>query len=68
LPKLAYQYTDITTVKVNIDYHIQYDDHFYSIQHYLVGEEIQLHAKEYLVEFFFHSNASLAMRENTILA
>jgi transposase len=55
LPKQTYQYTDITTVKVNIDYHIQYDDHFYSIPHHLVGEAIELHAKEYLIELYFHN-------------
>lgn len=55
LPKQVYQYTDIKTVKVNIDYHVQYDDHFYSIPHHLVGENIELHAKDYLIEFYFHN-------------
>lgn len=55
LPKHVYQYTDIKTVKVNIDYHIQYDDHFYSIPHHLVGEKIELHAKEFLIEIYFHN-------------
>ncbi len=55
LPKQIYQYTDIKTVKVNIDYHVQYDDHFYSIPHHLVGEKIELHAKEFLIEFYFHN-------------
>jgi len=27
LPKQAYQYTDIKTVKVNVDYHIQHQSH-----------------------------------------
>ena len=55
LPKQSYQYTDITTVKVNIDYHVQYEDHFYSIPHHLVGEAIELHAKEYIIELYFHN-------------
>lgn len=55
LPKQTYQYTDIKTVKVNIDYHIQYDDHFYSVPHHLVGEKLELHAKEHLVELYFHN-------------
>ena len=54
LPKQVYQYTDIKTVKVNIDYHIQYDDHFYSVPHHLVGEKLELHAKEHLIELYFH--------------
>ncbi len=54
LPKHAYQYTDIRQVKVNIDYHIQYQEHFYSVPHHLVGERIELHAKDNLVELYFH--------------
>lgn len=55
LPKQSYQYTDIKTVKVNIDYHIQYEDHFYSVPHHLVGEKLELHAKEYLIELYFQN-------------
>ena len=55
LPKQVYQYTDIKTVKVNIDYHIQYDNHFYSVPHHLVGEKLELHAKDYLIELYFHN-------------
>ena len=54
LPKQAYQYTDIKTVKVNIDYHIQYDQHLYSVPHHLVGEKLDLHAKDQLIEVYFH--------------
>jgi len=34
LPKHAYQYTDIKTVRVNIDYHL------YSVPHHCVGEQV----------------------------
>jgi len=54
LPKQAYEYTDIKTVKVNIDYHVQYDQHLYSVPHHLVGEKLELHAKEHLIELIFH--------------
>ncbi len=55
LPKQAYQYTDIKTVKVNIDYHIQYQDHIYSVPHHLVGEKLELHAKDKLIELYFQN-------------
>ncbi len=55
LPKQVYQYTDIKTVKVNIDYHLQYDNHLYSVPHHLVGEKLELHAKEHLIELYFHN-------------
>ncbi len=54
LPKQAYQYTDIKTVKVNVDYHIQYDQRLYSVPHHLVGEKLELHAKDRLIELYFH--------------
>jgi transposase len=55
LPKQTYQYTDIKTVKVNIDYHLQYDNHLYSVPHHLVGEKLELHAKDHLIELYFHN-------------
>ncbi len=55
LPKQAYQYTDIKVVKVNIDYHIQYDNHLYSVPHHLVGEKLEIHAKNSLIELYFHN-------------
>ena len=53
LPKQPYQYTEIKTVKVNIDYHIQFDQHLYSVPHHLVGEQLTLHASDQLIELFF---------------
>lgn len=53
LPRQAYRYTDIKTVKVNVDYHIQYDRHLYSVPHHLVGEKLQLHAQDQLIELYF---------------
>ena len=55
LPKHQYQYTDIKTVKVNVDYHIQYDRHLYSVPHQLVGEKLELHAKDHLIEIYFQN-------------
>jgi len=55
LPRHAYQYTEIKTVKVNVDYHIQYAHHLYSVPHHLVGEKLELHANDNLVELYFHN-------------
>ncbi len=55
LPKHAYEYTYIKTVKVNVDYHVQYEDHLYSVPHQLVGEKLEIHAKDKLIEIFFHN-------------
>ena len=55
LPKHPYEYTEIKTVKVNIDYHIQYDQHLYSVPHHLVGVRIDVHATHALVSLYFHN-------------
>ena len=55
LPTKPYTYVDIKTVKVNIDYHVQYRQHQYSVPHQYVGEYLQLHASETLISLFFNS-------------
>jgi transposase len=54
LPKQAYQFVDIKTAKVAIDYHIPYDRHLYSVPHHCVGEAVEVHAGEHLLEVYFH--------------
>jgi len=53
LPKHAYQYTDIKTARVTIDYHLIYDQHLYSVPHHCVGERVELHAGDQLIEVYF---------------
>lgn len=55
LPRHAYQYVEIKTAKVNIDYHIQYDQHLYSVPHHCVGESVEIHASERLIEVYFQN-------------
>lgn len=55
LPKHTYQYTEIKTARVNIDYHIQYDQHLYSIPHHCVGERVEIHAGNNLIDIYFHN-------------
>jgi hypothetical protein len=53
LPQHPYRYVDIKSVKVNIDYHVQYEDHFYSAPHQYVGEDLELHAGDTLITLYF---------------
>ena len=55
LPKHAYQVVEIKTARVNIDYHIQYDQHLYSVPHHCVGEPVELQAGEQLIEVYFQN-------------
>lgn len=53
LPRQPYRYVAIKPVKVNIDYHVQYERHLYSAPHQYVGEQLELHAGDHLVELYF---------------
>ena len=53
LPKQPYRYVDIKPVKVNIDYHVEYQRHHYSVPHQYVGERLELHARDTIVQLYF---------------
>ena len=53
LPAQPYHYVAIKPVKVNIDYHVRYKDHDYSVPHQYVGERLEVHASQTLVEIYF---------------
>lgn len=56
LPKQPYSYVDIRRCKVNIDYHIAYDRHHYSVPHQYVGEQVEVHAGDHLVQVYFRQH------------
>lgn len=53
LPAQPYSYIAIKPVKVNIDYHVRYENHDYSVPHQYVGERLEVHAGDTLVEIYF---------------
>lgn len=52
LPATPYAYADWKQVKVNIDYHVSFDDHFYSAPYTLIGETLWCRATHRTVELF----------------
>jgi transposase len=46
LPAQSYQYADIKQARVHIDYHIEYDKHYYSVPHPLVKQAVEVHATD----------------------
>jgi len=52
LPRQPYRYVDIKPVKVNIDYHVHYQQHHYSVPHHYVGETLELHASDTLIRLY----------------
>jgi transposase len=57
LPLHPYRYVDIKPVKVNIDYHVHYQMHHYSVPHQYVGETLELHASDTLITLYFRQQA-----------
>lgn len=44
LPDSAYQYCNIKKARVHLDYHVEYDQHFYSVPYQLVKQAVMVHA------------------------
>lgn len=43
LPDSPYQYRDIKKARVHLDYHVEYDQHFYSVPYQLVKQAVMVH-------------------------
>ena len=52
LPMERYEYADWSLAKVNIDYHIEVERHYYSVPYQLVGERVEVRLTVSAVEIF----------------
>jgi len=52
LPAEPYQFAIWKKAKVNIDYHVEFSKHYYSVPHRLIGEKVFVRATERTVEVF----------------
>ena len=50
LPQKAYEYAEWKIATVSIDYHIEVDNHYYSVPHELKGEKLQVRLTAHTVE------------------
>jgi len=53
LPAQAYEFALWKKARVNIDYHVEFDKHYYSVPHTLIGKEVHIRATENTVEIFY---------------
>jgi transposase len=53
LPEKRYEVTTLKLAKVNIDYHIELEKHYYSVPYQLVRQEVWVRASEYQVTIHF---------------
>lgn len=56
LPKSAYQYVEIKSARVHIDYHIEYDKHYYSVPHHLIKEQVEVQASSTLISIYAYGH------------
>jgi transposase len=55
LPVRPFEYAEWAQPKVDISYHVEHDDHFYSVHFSYIGEKLELRATETTVEIFRRS-------------
>jgi transposase len=60
LPEKAYQFATWKIAKVNIDYHVAFEKHFYSVPHTLIHQQVEIRASERMVEIF-HKGQQVAL-------
>ncbi len=44
LPPSPYEYLEVKKARVHLDYHVEYDGHFYSVPYQLVKQNVMIHA------------------------
>jgi transposase len=52
LPTYPFQYVEVKRAKVNIDYHVTFKHHHYSVPHTYARQPVEIRASEKLVEIF----------------
>jgi transposase len=60
LPEKPYTFATWKKARVNLDYHVAFEKHFYSVPHTLVHQEVEIKATERMVEFF-HKGKQVAL-------
>lgn len=62
LPGQAFQFAQWKQAKVNFDYHIEFERHYYSVPYELVQQAVQIKVSEALIEVF-HDGKRVACHE-----
>jgi len=50
LPETPYEFVEEKTTRVNIDYHVEFDKHLYSVPHTLIHQEVRIRGTERMVQ------------------
>jgi transposase len=52
LPSSPYQYAEIKQARVHVDYHLEFDKHYYSVPHHLVKQAVEVQASHNMVVIY----------------
>jgi len=63
LPKNRYEYVEEKTAKVNIDYHIEFDKHFYSVPYRLIRQKVTVRATDKIVQIISRGETIIHARQ-----
>jgi transposase len=73
LPAERYQYGEWKTARVNIDYHAEFDQHWYSVPYQLTQQQVEIHATVSIVEILHkgvrvasHARSRIPYKHTTI--
>jgi transposase len=58
LPQTAFEYATWKAARVNIDYHVEFEKHFYSVPYGLIHQEVRIRATERMLEIFHKSKTA----------
>jgi transposase len=73
LPKYPFIFANWKRAKVNLDYHIEVEKHYYSVPYWYVRQEVNVKVSEQVVEIFYehqrialHPHSSVPYRHSTL--
>lgn len=52
LPETRYEFAEWKRVRVNIDYHVCFDEHYYSVPYTFIQQELEIRATRKIIEIF----------------
>jgi transposase len=64
LPEQRYEFATWKKARVNIDYHVQFEKHYYSVSYKLVHQEVYVRATQFTIEIF-HNNRRVASHQRS---
>jgi transposase len=64
LPSQSFVFARCKTAKVNLDYHLEVERHYYSVPYWYVQREVQVKMSEHLIEVF-HDHQRIAVHERS---